>query len=108
VATAQQADNLVTEAYARQIWGQALAELEPPRWNEAEAQFAEAMRLFESGQARLWAAQACTAWGTVCRSRGDLAAARGHWEKAAAQWKASGITWELEKVRALLATLPAT
>jgi tetratricopeptide (TPR) repeat protein len=106
VATAQEVDNLVTEAYARQIWGQALAELKPPRWNEAEAQFVEAMRLFESGQAGLWAARACTAWGSVCRERGDLAAAREHWEKAAALWRASDITWELEKVRTLIETLP--
>jgi ABC-type dipeptide/oligopeptide/nickel transport system ATPase component len=106
VATAQEADNLVTEAYARQIWGQALTELEPPRWNQAEAQLAESVRLFESGQAGLWAARACTAWGTICRSRGDPVAARKHWEKAAAQWKASGITRELETVGALIAALP--
>jgi adenylate cyclase len=105
VATAQEADNLVSEACARQIWGQALAELKPPRWNEAEAQFAESVRLFESERARLWVARACTAWGTLCQSRGDPDAAREHWEKAAALWEASGVTRELEKVRALVATL---
>jgi tetratricopeptide (TPR) repeat protein len=105
VTMAQKVDNPGAEAYARRVWGQALAELEPPRWDEAEAQFAEGLRLYELGQCELWAAQTHTAWGAVCRDRGNLAAAREHWEEAAAQWETSGITWELEKARALIAKL---
>jgi tetratricopeptide (TPR) repeat protein len=105
VATAQRVDNLVTEACARQIWGQALAELKLPRWDEAEAQLAESVRLFESEQAKLWVARACAAWGTLCQSRGDLAAAREHWEEAAALLEACGVTWGLEAVHALIAAL---
>jgi tetratricopeptide (TPR) repeat protein len=91
---------------ALRMWGQTLGALTPPQYDKAEAQFAESVHLSESGQNWLDAARTHAVWGTVCRDRGDLAAAREHWEKAAAQWEASGITWELERVRALIETLP--
>jgi len=85
VATAQAMANPWCEAHALQTWGQALAALEPPRWNEAEVRFAGSLRLFESVLHRTEAARTHLVWGTVCRDRGDLAAARGHWEEAAAE-----------------------
>ena len=106
VATAQETDNTQAEGYARQIWAQALAGLGPRRREEAEAQFGESLRLFERGQGRLWLARAHTVWGGICRDFGDVAASREHWQEAAALWEASGVPWEMEKVNALLATLP--
>jgi tetratricopeptide (TPR) repeat protein len=94
------------EAFGRQVWGRTLARLAPPQWKEAEAQFAEAQRLFEAVPCPPEVAHTHVLWGTVCGDRGDLTAAREHWEQAAALWEACGITWELEKVRALIAALP--
>jgi tetratricopeptide (TPR) repeat protein len=106
VATAQGTGGLAGEALARRVWGQALAKLTPPQWDEAEAQFAESVRLIESAPCPSEAARTHIAWGTACREWGDLGAAREHWEQAAGLWEACGITWELEKVHALIATLP--
>jgi tetratricopeptide (TPR) repeat protein len=99
MATAKEMDSLTGEALASRAWGQALAALEPPRWDEAEARFAEALRIVESIPSPPYAAHTHLVWGTVCRDRGDLAAAREHWEQAAAQWEACGITWHVDTVR---------
>ncbi len=106
VASAQRAGNPSLEALALRAWGQALAHLEPPHWNEAEARFSESLHLMESLLAVPESARTHLVWGTACRDRGDLTAAREHWEQAAALWEACGITWELERVRALIAALP--
>jgi adenylate cyclase len=106
VVIAQELGSLAGEYVARKAWGQALAVLDPPSWDEAEAQFASCLRLAEATPSPLLAALGHLVWGTVCRDRGDPAAAREHWEQAAALWEACGITWELEKVRALIAALP--
>jgi tetratricopeptide (TPR) repeat protein len=106
VKIAQKMGGIFAEGAARRVWGQALAALTPPQWDEAEAQLAESLHVLESGQNRLEAARTHVAWGTVCRDRGDLAAAREHWEQAAAQWEKSELPWELEKVQTLIASLP--
>jgi hypothetical protein len=106
LVTAQETDSLSGEAGALLAWGRALVSLETPRWDEAESRFAESLRLAESMPSPPRAAQTHLVWGTVCRDRGDLAAAREHWERAAALWEACGITRELERMRALIATLP--
>jgi tetratricopeptide (TPR) repeat protein len=106
VAIAQERDSISGEGRARRAWGQALAALETPQWDEAEAQLAHSLRLFESGQARLEAARTHLAWGAVCRDRGDLAGARAHWGQAAAQWERSGLDRELARTRALIETVP--
>jgi hypothetical protein len=101
---------------ARRAWGQALAVLaqlvpaegEGKEWDEAEAQLAESLRLFESGEARLEAARTHVAWGDACRERGDLTAAQTHWEQAAAQWEASGLEDELARTRARMAQVRCT
>jgi DNA-binding SARP family transcriptional activator/predicted ATPase len=105
VNVAQEVGGIVAEAMARRAWGQALAALETPQWDEAEAQLAHSLRLLESGECRLEAARTNVAWGTVCRDRGDLAGARAHWEQAAAQWEKSGLNHELVRTRALMESL---
>jgi adenylate cyclase len=106
VVMAQGKDGLVGEGVGLRVWGQALARLDPQRWDEAEARFARCLRLIESAPTPPQAAHTHLIWGTVCRDRGDLDAAREHWEEAAALSEACGITWKVEKARALIATLP--
>jgi tetratricopeptide (TPR) repeat protein len=92
----------LAEGIARRLWGQALSSFESSRWDEAEIQFAESLKVLESGQNRLEAARTQRAWGLLCYERGDLAPAREHWQKAAALFEASSLTRELEEVRELL------
>jgi class 3 adenylate cyclase/tetratricopeptide (TPR) repeat protein len=99
VAMARKIGSIRGEGMARQVWGRSLAAMSPPRWEEAEAQMAESLRLFELGGARLYAARMQMHWGIICRDRGNTDAARENFEKAAAQWSASNIPWELERVR---------
>jgi DNA-binding SARP family transcriptional activator/predicted ATPase len=105
VGVAQEVGGIFAEGLARRAWGQALAALEPPHWEEAAAQLAHSLRLFESGQARLEAARTHVAWGIVCRDRGDLDGARAHWERAVAQWETSRLDYELARTEALLEDL---
>jgi tetratricopeptide (TPR) repeat protein len=105
VGVAQSIDALLAEGLARRVCGRALAALTPPRWDEAEAQLAESVRVHELGAGYLEAAHTRVAWGIVCRDRGNLSAARAHWEKAAAQFEASGLTAALDRTRALMAGL---
>jgi hypothetical protein len=67
---------------------------------------AESLRLFELGEARLYAARIRMYWGIICRDRAKIDTAREHFEKAAAQWTGSNIPWELERVNKLIAELP--
>ncbi len=104
-AMAEKTGHIWGEATARQVWGRSLAAMSPPRWDEAEAQMAESLRLFELGEARLFAARMQMHWGIICRDRGNTDTAREHFEKAAAQRTASNIPWELERVNKLIAEL---
>ena len=106
VGMARKMGGIWGEGMAHQVWGRSLAALSPPRWDEAEAQMAESLRLFELGEARLDAARMRMHWGIVCRDRGNADAAREHFEKAAAQWSAGNIPWELERVNKLISELP--
>ena len=105
IGIAQKMGGIFAEGLARQVRGQALAALDPPRWDEAEAQLTESLRLLESGQHRIEAARTHEAWGTVCRDRANLTAAREHWEQAAVQFEASDLLQDLERIHALLADL---
>jgi class 3 adenylate cyclase/tetratricopeptide (TPR) repeat protein len=105
VGIAQEMSGTFAEGLARRVWGQALAALTPPCWDEAEAQLAQSLRVLQSGQGWLAVARTHVAWGVVCRDRGDIGAAEEHWEKATAQWEKSNLPWELEKVQVLMGTL---
>jgi tetratricopeptide (TPR) repeat protein len=106
VAIARNIGGIFGEGMARQVWGRSLAAMSPPKWDEAEAEMAESLRLFVLGEANLYAAHLLMHWGIICRDRGKTDAAREHFEKAAAQWTASNIPWELERVNKLIAGLP--
>jgi tetratricopeptide (TPR) repeat protein len=103
VGLARSLDSLATQGWAQRVWGQALANLNPPRWDEAEAHLAESLQLFKNGEVLVEAARTQVAWGLVCRDRGNLAAASEHLERAAAQFEASGLIDEARRTRAALA-----
>jgi tetratricopeptide (TPR) repeat protein len=105
IGIARKMGGIFAEGWARRIQGQALAALAPPRWDEAEDQLKESLRLLESGKIRVEAAYTHLAWGNVCRNRKNHAAARKHWEQAAVQFETSDLVQELERVHELLADL---
>jgi predicted ATPase/DNA-binding SARP family transcriptional activator len=106
VDMAQAYGGILIEGIARMIWGQALANLNPPLWDEAEEQMAESVRLHESGQIRLPAAYTHVVWGKICHDRGDFEAAREHWQIAITQYEISELPDEVERSQALIDGLP--
>src|SRR5262249_7637398 len=102
VGLAKSVGGIFAEGLAHRTWAQALATLNPPQWDDAEAHLAESLRLLEEGDARLEAARTHVACGEICCARGNDTAAREHFEKAAAQFEASGLTEELERTRELM------
>lgn len=94
------------EGTVQRAWGGALAALDPPQMDEAEAHLSRSLELFDSGGAVLEAARTHVAWGRVLMARGNAGAAREHFEKAAAQFQASGLARELEETRHLIEPAP--
>ncbi len=88
-------------ALARRFSGQALAALDPPQWDEAEAHLAESSQLFSTGEATMELARTERAWGLVCKARGDRERARIHFERSIAIFESSELAGELESTRAL-------
>jgi class 3 adenylate cyclase/tetratricopeptide (TPR) repeat protein len=89
---------------AYRVWGLALVNSEPPRWEEAEKHFLESISALEieSGRNQLEAARTRVAWGKVCRDRGNTATAHNHWEEANRQFTVSDSAREIQKVRELM------
>ncbi len=102
VAAAQAGGGIFAEGMAQRVWGRALAQLDPPQWDAAEAHLAAAVQAFETGELMLELARARVAWGQVCAGRGDPAAAREHLAKAAAQFETSGLKEEWERTQAVI------
>jgi tetratricopeptide (TPR) repeat protein len=102
VARARAVRGLWTEGYAQRVWGQALAALDPPQWDEAEAHMRESLRLLDECGASLEAAQTHMAWAMLRRVQGDAVAALEHLGHAARQFEVSGITSELAHARQLM------
>jgi DNA-binding SARP family transcriptional activator len=104
VELAQSVGSLYSEGLAQRVWGQALAEASPPRWDEAEAHWAASLQALESGEALLEAAYTQVVWGQSCRKRGDLDAAREHFGRAVVQLRDAGLAHEREQVLGYLAS----
>jgi tetratricopeptide (TPR) repeat protein len=100
--SAQSMDDNYAQGLAQRVWGEALARLDPPQYDQAGAHFADALRLFEAGDARLEAARTRVAWGRMLRERGNEKAAREDLAKAAAQFEASELADEARRARELL------
>jgi len=107
VAFARSMGGIFGEGLARQVWGEALAAMDPPRADEAEEHFAAARDLFATGDAWLPAAHLHLAWGRLLLARGRAAEACGHLERAVAQFEASGLAAPLAAARELLARASA-
>ncbi len=103
VGKARAGGSLFTEGTSQLVRGQALARLEPARWEEAEQHLGASLSAFEAGEARLEAAHTHVAWGQILHERGNDDAARVHFEQAAAQFEASGLTQQLAETRNLIA-----
>ena len=90
---------------AYRVWGLALVNLDPPRWEEAEKHFVESISILEteSGRNQLEAARTRVAWGKVCRDRGNTATAHKHWEEANRQFTESEASQEIQKINELMA-----
>jgi class 3 adenylate cyclase/tetratricopeptide (TPR) repeat protein len=90
---------------AYRVWGLALVNLDPPRWEEAEKHLTDSISALEteSGRNQLEAARTHAAWGKVCRDRGNTATAHTHWEEANRQFTESEAFQEIRKVNELLA-----
>jgi tetratricopeptide (TPR) repeat protein len=99
VAQGKAVDNTTSQGMAQRTWGQALALLTPPRWDDAEGHMAASLSVLEAGGALLEMARTHAAWGLILRQRGQTAAAREHFEKAAAQFALSGLSAELQGVQ---------
>jgi DNA-binding SARP family transcriptional activator len=101
VAAARASDVIFSEGLARRVWGEALAQ--QGDLDGANAQLAEAVRLFEAGGARLELARAGLIWGNALYQHDAVAAAREQWRQASAQFAASGLTREHAEAQRLLA-----
>ncbi|HZF49012.1 MAG TPA: protein kinase [Polyangiaceae bacterium] len=101
VAYARGIDGLHGVALARRFSGQALAALDPPRWDEAESHLAESSELFSAGEATMDLARTERAWGLVCKARGDYERARLHFDRAIGLFESSDLVGELESTRAI-------
>ncbi|HEY6408665.1 MAG TPA: AAA family ATPase, partial [Ktedonobacteraceae bacterium] len=97
VSIAHSVGDFFAEGLAHRVWGQALATLNPPRWDEAEMHFTASLRALEPCGAIPEAARTHLAWGLLCRDRGDSISALKHFEAATVQFETAGLTRELER-----------
>lgn len=102
---ARSVGNAYSQGLAHRVWGQSLAALNPPHWEEAEEHMAASVQSLASGEALLEVARTHLIWGGLARTHNDHAAARDHLEKAAAQFEASGLTVQLQAARQLMEQL---
>lgn len=102
VKSAKSMDDNFAQGLAQRVWAEALAAIEPPRYDQAEVHLAESLRVFEEGDARLEAARTHVAWGKILLKCGKENAVREHFEKAEAQFEISGLTEEMKLARQLM------
>lgn len=99
VEAASRTEGLFSAGLAHRVWAQALVALSSTYIDEAESHFAESLRLFEQGQARLEAARTRVTWGDTLRQHGETGRAGELYASAAEQFEASGLERELERLR---------
>jgi tetratricopeptide (TPR) repeat protein len=100
VIEAQHARNLFVEGLAHQAAGVALTHLKQP--GEAERRLNDSLRLLESGDNRLEAAQTHLALGRLHRGQGAMERALEHLSKAMAQFGSSELTSGVRQVLSLM------
>ena len=104
IETARPLGSIWSVGVSHRVWGQALARLPIPAWDQAETQMAQSLDLLESGRNLLEAARTRLAWGEICRDRGNTRTALNHWEQANRQFTASNAACEMQRVQRLMAT----
>ncbi len=97
--------SLFAEGLAERVWGQALATIQPTRFEEAARHLRHSLAKFEEGDARLEAARTHVVWGKICSAHGDGAFAREHFERALAQFETSRLDSEVAETRNLMAAI---
>jgi len=102
---AQAVGGIYGVALAQRTWAQALARLETPQWEDAEARLAESLRLFEEGDSRLEMARTHVVWGDIDHARGNRAGAGEHYREALEQFEVSGLENEIPRLRELCQSL---
>jgi len=105
VTYAHSVDGKYAEGLAQRVWGQALAALTPPRWDEVEGHLTISLQAFETCEMLPEIARTHRTWGLLCRDDHDLASAQAHLEKAAAIFEACGLTDERERTRCMVTEL---
>jgi len=105
VVYARSVDGKYAEGLAHRVWGQALAALTPPRFEEAEDHLTISLQAFETCEIPPEIARTHRIWALLCRDHHDLAEALAHLEKALAIFEACGFTVELERTRQMAAEL---
>jgi tetratricopeptide (TPR) repeat protein len=93
---------VLAQGMAHRVWGQAVAGLTPPRWDEVAAHFDEAMRLFELADARLELVHTWVAQGQLLHDQARLSEAQDVWAKAAAQFESFDLPGQAAQVKKLL------
>jgi tetratricopeptide (TPR) repeat protein len=106
VKSARSMDDNFAQGLAQRVWGEALAQLASPQYDQAETHFTESLCLFEEGDARLEAARTHVAWGRMLREQGNESDAREHFGKAIEQFKISQLEHDLEETRGLMTGEP--
>jgi len=102
VAYAHSLDGKYAEGLAQRVWGQALAALTPPRWDEVEGHMTTSLQAFEACEMLPEIARTHRTCGLLCCDRHDLTSAHAHLEKAATIFEACGLTNEQERTRRMI------
>src|SRR6266700_2074044 len=105
VAYAHSVDGKYAEGLAQRVWGQALAALTPPRWDEVEGHLTTSLQAFEACEMLPEIARTHRIWWLLCRDRHDLTPAHAHLEKAVTIFEACGLTDERERTRRMITEL---
>jgi len=103
VKFAQAIGGLFAEGLAHRVWGQALASLNSPRWDEVEVHFTASLHALDSCEAIPEVARTHLLWGLLCCDHSDTSGALKQFEAAAAQFERAGLTHELERTREQIA-----
>jgi serine/threonine protein kinase/tetratricopeptide (TPR) repeat protein len=83
IDVARASRGVYAEGLGLRTWALALAELGPANADDADARFAESLRIHEAAGAAVTATRTRMLWAESCRRRGDAAAAGEHLRRAA-------------------------
>lgn len=100
IAQAGETGGIFAQGLAQRVRGQALVRLDPPQFEQAEAELAHSLENLLAGGAVLEAARTQLVWAELERARGNAAGAREHLADALARFEAAGVDVAAERARA--------